>query len=57
MKILRILKETPNLALAELAAQVDRTPRAIEMACAKLVKEGKLRRIGPAKGGHWEVME
>jgi predicted HTH transcriptional regulator len=42
--------------LAELATRVDRTPRAIEMACAKLVREGKLRRVGPAKGGHWEVL-
>lgn len=56
VKILRLLKETPDLALAELAAQVDRTPRAIEMACAKLVREGKLRRIGPDRGGHWEVL-
>jgi predicted HTH transcriptional regulator len=56
VKILRLLKETPDLALAELATRVDRTPRAIEMACAKLVREGKLRRIGPDRGGHWEVL-
>jgi ATP-dependent DNA helicase RecG len=56
VKILRILKEQPDLALADLASQVARTPRAIEMACAKLLKEGKLRRVGPAKGGHWEVL-
>ena len=31
------------------------TVRTIERASAKLVKAGELRRIGPDKGGHWEV--
>jgi predicted HTH transcriptional regulator len=32
------------------------TTRAIEKQMAKLQREGHLRRIGPDKGGHWEVM-
>jgi len=33
------------------------TERSIERNIKKLQKEGLLKRIGPAKGGHWEVVE
>lgn len=50
-----LLKEKPDLSLAELAVLLGKSVRTIERATAKLVKAGELRRIGPAKGGHWEV--
>jgi len=50
-----LLKEKPELSLPELAALIGKSVSAVERASAKLVKAGKLRRIGPAKGGHWEV--
>jgi len=50
-----LLKEKPELSLAELAVLLGKSVRTIERATAKLVKAGELRRIGPAKGGHWEV--
>jgi hypothetical protein len=34
-----------------------KTPRAIELAASKLVKAGRLKYVGPKKGGHWNVME
>ncbi len=55
VKILQLLKEKPDLSLAELAVLLGKSVSAIERASAKLVKAGKLRRIGPDKGGHWEV--
>jgi predicted HTH transcriptional regulator len=33
------------------------TRRALEKQIAKLREEGRIRRIGPAKGGHWEVIK
>lgn len=57
VKILQLLKQNPNFTLADLAASIGKSVSATERASLKLVKEGKLRRIGPAKGGHWEVME
>ena len=45
------------MTMAEIASIVGKTVRAIEMASSKLIKEGKLRRIGPDKGGHWEVVK
>lgn len=54
--LLELLRRSPEMTLAEVATEVGLTVRAVEMASAKLVKAGKLRHIGPQKGGHWEVM-
>jgi len=54
-KILFLLKAEPKLSAREVADRLEITPRAVEKQIAKLRKEGRLRRIGPAKGGHWEV--
>jgi len=40
----------------EIALKIGISPRAVEKQIAKLKKSGRLRRIGPAKGGHWEVL-
>ena len=44
------------MTLAKLAVALNRTKRAIELATAKLVADGKLQRVGPRKGGHWVVL-
>ena len=54
--LLELLRQNPQMTLADVAAQVGRTVRAVEMASAKLVKAGRLRFVGPQKGGHWEVL-
>ncbi|HEV7670216.1 MAG TPA: ATP-binding protein [Thermoanaerobaculia bacterium] len=54
--LLELLRRNPQMTLLEVAAEVGRTVRAIEMASAKLVKAGKLRFVGPQKGGRWEVL-
>ena len=54
-KILSLLKTEPELAARKIALRIGLSPRAVEKQIAKLRQEGGLRRIGPAKGGHWEV--
>ena len=51
--ILDTLAENPTLTLAQLAEMIEKSISAVERASAKLVKEGKLRHVGPRKGGHW----
>ena len=53
--ILKHLKSNPQMTLAELAQQINKSLSAVERASTKLVKQGKLVRVGPKKGGHWEV--
>ncbi|MEI8141022.1 MAG: ATP-binding protein [bacterium] len=57
VQILQMLQATPDMTMADLATQLGKTLRAVEMACAKLTKNGKIRFVGPRKGGHWEVLK
>ena len=57
IEILRRLKETPSLNVVQLAAALGKSPSAVHRASAKLVQEGKLRYVGPRKGGHWEILK
>jgi ATP-dependent DNA helicase RecG len=56
-KILGLLKADPKLAARAIANALGISPRAVEKQIAKLRGEGRIRHIGPAKGGHWEVVE
>jgi len=54
-KILHFLYEKPTASARETAAKLGLTSRAVEKQLAALKRSGLLRRIGSAKGGHWEV--
>ena len=41
----------------ELAEIVGISKKCVEWQMAKLKKEGIIKRIGPDKGGYWEVIE
>ena len=56
-KILHAVRQNPQVTIPELSAQVGVTTSSIERNLQKLQHEKRLRRIGPAKGGHWEVLE
>ncbi|WP_292492038.1 RNA-binding domain-containing protein [Methanoculleus sp. 10] len=56
-KILALLKAEPDLAARIVAERLDITQRAVEKQIAHLRRDGRLRRIGPARGGRWEVLE
>jgi ATP-dependent DNA helicase RecG len=55
-KILQLLAKTPTLSAKQLAQQLGLSSRAIEKNIAQLKVNGRLRRIGAAKGGYWEVV-
>jgi len=55
VKILELLADTPEMTIPQLAKALGISTRAIEKQIAKLQKSNQLKRIGPAKGGHWQV--
>ena len=55
VKNLSVLKATPYITVNELAEIVGISPKGVEWQISRLKKEGRIKRIGPAKGGHWEV--
>ena len=56
-RILSLLRQNTRLSARELAEKVGISSRKIEQNIAKLKESGSLRRIGPAKGGYWEVLK
>ncbi len=54
-KILELLSGDGSLSAAALASRIGITPKAVEKHLARLKAEGRLRRVGPDKGGHWTV--
>ena len=56
-KIFAGVLQNPEITIPELSAQIGVTPRSIERNLQKLQDEKRLLRIGPANGGHWQVVE
>jgi len=56
VKIIALIKENPLITIPELAEKIGLTVKGVEWNIKKLKEKGKLKRIGPAKGGYWEVI-
>lgn len=54
-KIISLLAENSTLSASAIAEKLGISPKAVEKHFSKLKAEGIIRRIGPDKGGHWEV--
>ena len=55
-KILVYLTSNPLASAPELAIVANLTVKGVEWNLKKLTESNRLRRIGPDKGGHWEVI-
>jgi len=55
-KILALIRENKEITIPERAELIGVTDRSIERNIKKLQEENKLKRIGPAKGGYWEIL-
>lgn len=56
-KILELVAQNSNITTTEMADILGISRRAIAKQITHLKESGQLRRIGPDKGGHWEVVE
>jgi len=54
-RVLQLVKVNPRITQAELVAELNITRSTVQKHLANLKASGRLRRIGPDKGGHWEV--
>ena len=55
--ILDAIKKSPSLTNKELAAICGITTDGVYYQLKQLKASGKIRRVGPDKGGHWEVIK
>ena len=54
--IVEMIESNPTITLNEIAEQLGKNPRGIDKHIKQLQDQGIIRRIGPAKGGHWEII-
>jgi ATP-dependent DNA helicase RecG len=54
-EILDLIKKNPQISKKELSNKVAISTTAIDKNISQLKKKGLLKRVGPDKGGHWEV--
>ncbi len=54
-RILTLLRQDHVLTASKVALALGISMRAVQKQMASLQKNGRLRRVGPDKGGHWEV--
>jgi len=55
-KIIQFISKKPYVSARELSTLVGISSRKIEENIVKLKKKGLLKRVGPAKGGYWEII-
>ena len=55
-KIVMLITGNPNVSKKAMAESLGISTTAIDKNLARLKQKGILRRVGPAKGGHWEVI-
>ena len=55
-EIVRKIKDAPNITTLQLAERIGMSRIGIQKAITRLKAKGIIRRVGPDKGGHWEVL-
>ena len=55
--IVAIIKENPQISINDIALRLSKARSAIIKQIARLKSAGILRRIGPDRGGHWEIVK
>ena len=54
-KILSAISDNPNITIRELQDLLGLSESGVKKVISQLKKQGLLLRIGPQKGGHWEI--
>ena len=55
-KIIELIRNYPEITKEELAEKCGVTSDGIKWQLKKLKSQGIIRRVGPDKGGHWEII-
>ena len=56
-KIICLIRENPTITQKDLVEALHLSVKTIEKHIKNLKAEGLLRRVGPDKGGHWEIID
>jgi len=50
------MRVNPDISMEIMASSLGLTRKGVEWQVRKLKRSGILRRVGPDKGGHWEIL-
>ena len=56
-KVIDFIRSNPNVTIKELQELLNLSRNGVRKALGRLKSMGRLRRVGPDKGEHWEVVE
>jgi len=56
-KIIEIIKNNPSISAKMISEKLGLSSRAVEKQISKLKSDKRIERVGPAKGGYWEVID
>ena len=56
-KIMRFISENPQITTNQLAELANLSVAGVEKNLRQLKEQNLIRRVGPDKGGHWEVIK
>jgi len=56
IEILMLINENPKISRKQLSEKLNINPSVIQKHMKKLKEKRALRRIGPDRGGYWEVL-
>ena len=56
-KIIVLINQNNKISQEMLAEQLGVTRRVVQRLLKELIDEEKVKRVGPDKGGHWEIIE
>ena len=57
LKIVEVLKQNPKISVPQLAEELKLSISGVKWNLKNLKEQSKIRRVGPDKGGHWEIIE
>jgi ATP-dependent DNA helicase RecG len=56
-KIMNLIRHNPQITRQELAIELAMTDSGVKYHLKKMQAKGLICRVGPDKGGHWEVVQ
>ena len=56
MKIIELMKNDSMITAIEIASKLNISKRAVDKQIQKLREASRIKRVGPDKGGHWEII-
>lgn len=56
-KVIHLIAENSKITVLEIAEDLGLSVAGVEKIILTLKQEQRLHRVGPAKGGHWEVFD